>query len=163
MGRIAWMVVVAAAAVGGCGVGFDGSSTYYLSACDEGACDDMRPIGQDAECHGTQVNTTTNECIRYTFDDGDVCMRGVGHCERGACIYPRAADEGRCDALVLHDQQEGCANDSDCDDGNACTIDECPAPGCLPCQHRPVMNGTQCMTFGQAAACAEGACCLPVQ
>ena len=53
-----------------------------------------------------------------------------------------------------------CRHDSDCDDGNACTVDRCVKPGHV-CRHTPVADGSTC-TDGNACtlgdSCHAGVC-----
>jgi hypothetical protein len=53
-----------------------------------------------------------------------------------------------------------CKHDSDCDDGNACTVDRCVRPGKV-CKHTPIADGSAC-TDGNACTvgdiCQAGAC-----
>lgn len=125
------------------------------SVCN-GACAGLDPVGDEVDCHGVEINLESEDCIRFTFEDGTPCARGVGHCESGTCIFP--AEPGMSDPPFPHGAWETCSYDADCDDGNLCTEDRCLSAACGPCRHVAIADGTKCVAFDQVGTCVEGAC-----
>lgn len=74
--------------------------------------------------------------------------------QRGVCLYGVCEPwDGQC---LNEDSNAICYTDSDCDDHNPCTSDDCPEPYCGPCHHSQIENGTSCSTY---QTCWNGICC----
>lgn len=125
-----------------------------------GGCDGLFLAGDDLECHGVSIDPWSRACVRFVIQDGDACTSGTGTCLAGVC-RPPAVEVGVACALSKPVSLETCQGDEDCDDGNPCTKDGCPSPGCGPCRHVPAEDGASCSTFGNAGTCTSGACCAP--
>ncbi len=105
-------------------------------SCDEqaGACAHLAQNTQcndGSDCTGPDICDTVQGCLNPALADGTTCSVGGG--EGGLCL------EGVC--IV------GCLQDSDCDDGIACTQDSCN-PSTLQCEYQP-----------QDAPCDDGLWC----
>lgn len=120
-----------------CGCQFDPD---YTAAAAE--CADMR-----------EVNGT---CTLVHKHDYEACRGGVGRCISGNCqpVSWNAQCEGHNDIKL-----DICANDAACDDGNPCTADFCPSPGCGMCAHVPVTDLRPCGPGFDGMICREGSCC----
>lgn len=83
-------------------------------------------------------------------------------CGDGAVDPGEECDDGNigngdgCDSACRVESLE-CAADSDCDDGNECTVDQCEL-GSGSCSSLPVRNGALC---NADAGCCQGGACLP--
>ena len=90
------------------------------------ACGCALPAFTDLECQAGIVDEA-GDCALHPFNDGVPCRSGAGHCYAGTC-------EGG--PVWSPMPLEPCDNASDCDDGDPCTLDLCPMPGCDTCYHR---------------------------
>ncbi len=136
----------------GCG-GDGGTATCPSGTGGHAECgctldDDMNP-----ECHRERA-TLDGVCSFEVVADGLPCRAGVGLCSGGVCIV----DPGPgCSPFFSAGPWPWCSSDGECDDGNACTLDSCPALGCGTCLHVPVPAGKGC---GAGLACnGQGSCC----
>lgn len=95
-----------------------------------------------------------NVCYETQSADGQSCMSGVGLCNSaGDCVVPG----GWCEPGPAGQWSHGCRQHIDCDDGNACTQDECGnILGLGSCVHVRVIDGTAC---GPGWKCVSGLCC----
>lgn len=114
-----------AVAGGGCdpytGSVFPGPGTTNAYEC---IC--ALPDFTDLECQRGEV--ADGRCVTRSFADGEPCRGGLGTCLDGRC------SGGERSAPTL----EACASALDCNDGDPCTIDSCPDPGCDSCYHAPM-------------------------
>lgn len=120
------------------------------------ACGCELPPGMNEECAvaaydgtGCQVKPTLN---------GLPCRSGVGTCNNGTCFKVGWPEE--CTQAPSSGPWPICMSDSDCDDGNDCTSDYCPEPGCGACVRVPVADLRPCGASG-AMVCRGGSCCDP--
>lgn len=90
------------------------------------ACECALPAFTDLECQAGIV-AVAGGCALHPFNDGAPCRSGSGRCLAGNC-------EGGPTWSPM--PLEPCASAADCDDGDPCTIDLCPMPGCDTCYHR---------------------------
>lgn len=90
-------------------------------------------------------------CASVQMANGSTCRTGIGTCWSGVCVAPVATcfDPPPASRTI-------CQSDLDCNDGNPCTNDDCPEPGCDACHHAPVVNGLEC---GLGLTCFSGSCC----
>lgn len=96
---------------------------------------------------GCTVDDYLNEtpsCYRWNRPNGDRCVGDPGTCFNGGCALGP------------------CENDSECDDGNLCTVNTCNPFGGL-CDTDPLQDGTSCAENqdGQVLARCENGQCLP--
>jgi len=161
----------------------DGNACTQTDQCDGGVC-----TGADNQCD-CQVD---DDCEEY--DDGNPCT-GVVRCVNSECVVDQATvvdcsgiDAGPCKDVYCDEQDGQCktknsADDSGCDDGNACTAadscsdgscvgetlkcddgDECTVDGCDPatgCTTDAVDDGTECNDGSLCTSgdhCEAGAC-----
>lgn len=115
------------------------------------------PINHVPECREI-VPLPDGQCEERPLPNFRACRGGVGICFGGVCSPP---DWG---AQCMHSIGAGpwplCDDVTDCDDGNPCTSDSCPAPGCESCLHVPLPDLTDCTDpEGAALVCRQGACC----
>lgn len=137
------------------GVGGASSGAGNFAGTGGGACFAPcgYPTGDDIDCRGAMGLDLDGGCISVPTD-GLPCWRGVGTCSSGVCVAP----PGACEQSPPRGAWIACSTDNDCDDGNPCTIGDCPEPGCLPCHQVPMADGTVC---GDGKSCQGGACCSP--
>ena len=116
----------------------------YLGECQNGVC--LPDLCIERNCSDGDPCTDDNciapwgSCENPTKANGEPCDGEVGECLFGSCqpVIPR------------------CQRDSDCNDGNDCTTDTCPAGFCS-FQGRP--QGSTCTTpDGYSGQCAFGRC-----
>lgn len=96
---------------------------------------------------------TPGYCLQTQTPPGSACLSGVGTCDAsGNCVPP----PGDCEAPPW-EPRSCCAEDPGdvCDDGNACTEDQCNGS----CFHVPTNDGLAC---GVGRTCRGGACCAPL-
>ena len=99
-------------------------------------CDDGNSCTKDL-CEETSPDVF--ECTTDTLPDNAPCEG-----ERGRCF------SGRCLPLI-----EPCDNDTDCSDGNPCTVDECE-PSTRICRTSSLPDDTLC--FEDLGLCRSGVC-----
>jgi len=99
-------------------------------------------------------------CIDRDCSDGDSCTDDVCNSPYGVCSNPTKANGEPCDGepgqCLFGNCQPilpTCGQDSDCDDGNSCTEDTCPAG---VCDFDPLPNGAPCI--GENGQCLLGSC-----
>jgi len=111
------------------------------------------PLNFVPECR-RMVARVDGGCDDEPLPNFSACRSGVGLCFGGVCAAPNW------DAQCVQSPALGpwllCNDVKDCDDGNPCTSDSCPAPGCEPCLHVPIADLTDC---GDNMLCRQGACC----
>jgi hypothetical protein len=90
------------------------------------ACGCALPAFTDLECQAGIVGAA-GECALHPVNDGAPCRSGAGRCVAGAC-------EGGPTWSPM--PLDPCLSAADCDDGDPCTLDLCPMPGCDTCYHR---------------------------
>ena len=144
----------AASTSSGCGAGGGGGTATCPSGTGGHAeCGCTLDADMTPECHREHA-TLDGVCSFEVVADGLPCRAGVGLCSGGVCIV----DPGPgCSPFFSAGPWPWCSSDGECDDGNACTLDSCPALGCGPCLHVPVPAGKWC---GAGLACnGQGSCC----
>lgn len=121
------------------------------------------PVGGVCPC-GAGQTSCDGACVDLSSDPancgacGAPCVPGPNvasaACLGGACAIVCATDYRECQGLCI--PATSCCADSDCNDGNVCTVDICgPVSG--TCFHFPIDDAcTQC---GSAADCGGGPCC----
>lgn len=131
-------------------------------------CDD------DNECT-TEACSENNECVFQTVAAGEACAGGVcsgvvGSEACGTCLdtvpddgvdQGCSADAPICDMAQVPPACTGCADDTDCDDGIACTTDTCNSS--QVCVHTP--DDGMCAASGDVCLpnqCVPGTGCMPV-
>lgn len=115
------------------------------------------PINFNPECV-SMVMTVAGGCEGKPLPNFTPCRGGVGLCFGGICNapdWPAACQQGPAGAPWVP-----CDDVGDCDDGNPCTSDSCPLPGCESCLHVPFADLSDCSTPGMGnQLCRQGACC----
>jgi hypothetical protein len=108
------------------------------------------PNANHTQCHGTNClsqDTKTTCCVQPSDDGGQLI---------DVCSYPSQSPNSDPSDCVETPTQ--CRNDSDCDDGNACTVDSCVnlGMGQKICRQTPGNAGTVCRASnGDACDAAE--------
>lgn len=121
------------------------------------ACLCPLPINFIPECRAI-VFTAEGVCEERPYANFAACRSGVGLCFGGVCNAPNWA--AQCQQAPAGPPWVDCHDVGDCDDGNPCTSDSCPDPGCGPCLHVPVADLTDCTPpAGSPMLCRQGACC----
>lgn len=110
------------------------------------ACNN-RLVAEPVDCNIIVASATG--CKLQPVHNFTACTQQRGVCQDGVCI----PWNGQC---LPDDTNAICFNDSDCDDHNPCTSDDCPEPGCGPCHHGQVEDGTLCSSY---QTCRNGICC----
>lgn len=153
-------VALALCAMWGCGPSI---TVIYEDACapaepientGDDACACPLPINFLPECRTMEPTGPDGACLSVDAPNGSPCRSGVGVCFGGICAAPNAV--GQCMQGIGAAPWPLCEDAGDCDDDNPCTLDACPAPGCAPCLHVPVEDGTTC---DAGMSCTQGACC----
>jgi len=114
------------------------------------------PINFNPECREL-VQTASGQCVERPLPNFMPCRGGVGLCFGGICAAPNWG--AACQQSPAGPPWVPCDNVGDCDDGNPCTSDSCPLPGCESCLHVPVADLTDCSTPDGNMVCRQGACC----
>ena len=128
------------------------------TACDDGdpctvggACDDSGTCVSSAkDCSGFEDQCNDAACVLgacivvpktdAACDDGQICTPETTCDGAGSCVGPWDPTIGEC----------GCQADTDCDDGLACTINECS-------------NDKECVATVKSGSCAIGGACYAGQ
>jgi len=118
------------------------------------ACACPLPLNFQPECSTIAPSWPDGACLTQDAPNGSPCRSGVGICYAGSCAAPNAA--GQCMQQIGAAPWPLCEDSGDCEDDNPCTVDSCPEPGCAPCLHVPVEDGTAC---DAGMRCTQGACC----
>lgn len=120
-------------------------SSSINGSCDCPICAGLWPSGKDSDCIGIDA-----ECNWFNYPVNAPCMSGVGYCDgQGNCVRPAQCE--------VHVKFMGiCHDDLDCEDGNPCTLGDCPEPECGECHQQALPDGTSC---GPQKQCHGGACC----
>ncbi len=132
------------------GTGGDGGSV--LADGGERLCCAL-PLNFNHECHKL-VPMVGGTCADEPLQNFAACRGGVGVCFGGVCSPPNW--DAQCMQSIGDEPWFVCNDVTDCDDGNPCTSDSCPAPGCEACLHVPVEDLTPC---DDGMVCRQGACC----
>ena len=145
----------------------DGVYCNGAETCASGSCQ----AGSDP-CPGQLCDEGTDSCTDCLnagdCDDGNVCTDDA--CVSGSCSYTNntlSCDDGlqctnadvcsggTCSGTVIPGCDK-CVTDADCDDGNPCTDETCPAGTCVVVFNTdPCDDGDACTT---ADTCASGLC-----
>lgn len=112
------------------------------------------PAGQ-AEC--TVARVEGGICGLTVALNGEHCRGGRGKCMDGNCMP--VVWGAQCLPMKPSADTSLCGVDADCDDGNPCTHDYCPEPGCGRCAHIPATDLSPCGAAYGTMICREGACC----
>ncbi len=121
------------------------------------ACFCPWPINFVPEC-AEIVFTVEGTCEQRPFPNFAACRSGVGLCFGGVCNAPNWPSQ--CEQAPAGPPWVACNDVGDCNDGNPCTSDSCPNPGCESCLHVPVQDLTDCTPPGGGPMlCRQGACC----
>lgn len=151
----------------------DGTSASCGSCCSAAECDDGIACTDDscsgaplsckhnpnsAHCKPGEVCSALGGCQQQVECDGpeDCNQEPCGRCERGSCNYDCPLGEGCCPAS---NACAACCGDNFCDDGIACTIDDCTSTGC---SHKPddsLCGGGRCQPQLGCVQCLEVADC----
>ncbi len=134
-----------------------------------GACDDGNGCTLNDSCQ----NGICTSSILKNCDDGNLCTSD--QCSNGACvnqnIVANCNDHNICTSndLCINGLCKGtsnsncCTNQSDCDDGNPCTVDSCDAQTGL-CSYSNASNGISCNADGNGCtnndSCQNGVCVM---
>ena len=135
------------------GVCNEESGACEVQAAEDGtSCDDGNWCTINDVCAGGVCVGTTRDCLDEDGCTKDVCDENLGRCTH--VVQPKPGAEGPpstcsngldddCDGLVdEHDPNcFVCTIDSDCNDNNQCTIDECVDS---KCRNTPVEEFTPC-------------------
>ena len=87
--------------------------------CDIVACNANNICEQHSTCLDGQVCNT----------DSELCYEYIDHCELNPTLPSCNASSSAASAVS---SSSGCTENADCDDGNACTVDECENGTCNP-------------------------------
>ena len=111
-----------------------------LALCENGVCLPDLCIGRDCSdgnsCTQDICTPPYGICSNPNEPNGTTCVGG------GQCLF------GNCQPIL-----PTCGQDGDCDDGNSCTADTCPAG---VCDFDPLPNGAPCI--GENGQCLLGSC-----
>lgn len=142
-----------------------------VNQCSDGECD---PAGAQAVADGTICAQNDdgdilglcengaclpNLCLDRDCSDGNSCTQDICTPPFGICSNPNEPNGTTCvggGQCILGNCQPvipRCQRDSDCDDGNSCTEDTCPAG---LCDFDPLPNGAPCI--GENGQCILGSC-----
>ncbi|MBN2498016.1 MAG: hypothetical protein JXR96_25715, partial [Deltaproteobacteria bacterium] len=126
----------------------DGDACTRSDACQAGVCTGADPvICQSADdCHASECNPASGECVSSTLPDGTACDDGDACTRDDACLAGSCAGEavicepldgchsaGTCDPASGACTNPAAPDGTACDDGDACTLeDACRAGVCTP-------------------------------
>lgn len=116
-------------------------------------CPCATPLEIVPECR-RMVAHADGVCVEEALPNFSACRGGVGLCFGGLCAAPNWS--AQCMQAPAEVPWAVCNDAADCDDGNPCTSDSCPAHGCESCVHVPVEDLTPC---DDGMVCRQGACC----
>lgn len=138
------------------GVAFDAGTGGSGGTGGGAVCACVLPINFNPECRDMVLGP--NGCVDTPKANFTACRGGVGVCFGGICNAPDWP--AACEQSPALPPWVPCDDAGDCDDGNPCTSDSCPNPGCESCLHVPVADLTDCSgASGGSMVCRQGACC----
>jgi hypothetical protein len=171
---------------GVCG-GAQKDCSSFSGICLEGVCDpETGTCGQKTSADGTECDdgkycTTDDACTNggcagtpRICTSADPCLEGFCNEEKKECEFERIpipgaegpagtcndGEDNDCDGMTdtVDPNCKPCQNAGECDDGNACTTDECTVEGC---RNNAVIEGTTCDDGKYCTAgdrCVGGVC-----
>lgn len=126
------------------------------------------PIANGERCEDAPGLCTSGECVgcarNSDCDDGSPCT--VGSCENNECVQTPVATtpvtscalEGSADGVCADGACVECIDVTQCDDGNACTVETCGPES--TCTQVFAEDGTSCGDVS-GSACVQGVCVEP--
>ncbi len=150
------------------GEGADGNCDLEVPANEGGACDDgdvctVNDRCSNGECEGDAVDCSglndacnvgacdpnTGECRQLSANEGGACDDGILCTANDRCV------SGQCVGTSIPNCQK-CSDSSDCNDGNSCTDNTCPAGICVFVNNSdPCNDGVPCT---ENDTCGAGIC-----
>ena len=122
---------------------------------DSGDCDDAAPCTVDSCVDNGCVNEQLAECCK----PGDTQAALIGACGpdpdgAATCFVWECTDQGQCNLLQ---NATCCTKDTDCDDGDPCSIDACTAAN--TCKHIQSQEGGTCCIIDEDCLDEDGKSC----
>jgi hypothetical protein len=117
----------------------------------------LKPDGSCADCLSDADCPSGGSCD-CTEDGNVLCVGTTGKCLFGECQTDEV--ETKCKFGCVNSECLQCLNDTDCDDGNACTVDSCVAGDCGHLNVAVAVGDKYCVSCNSDDDCLEFTICL---